>query len=199
MGSVLSRVSSKSSSKTTEKMASPAFSYHAKAQSSFKPPLIANDNAFLGDVFSRYAYIDQSISLFLHDEFFDKYIKHIRMLKIDCFSTKNDPDKPVSAGFFRLEKGTPLEYEYTYHEMKIILEGEFIISDETGQKVTAGLGDVFYFPKGSKITFETRSYGLAFYVCSLALFFFCYWNDANVLCVYRPVNERRVVPKYPLK
>ncbi|KAL2007494.1 hypothetical protein VTN00DRAFT_8932 [Thermoascus crustaceus] len=111
-------------------MASPAFSYHAKAQSSFKPPLIANENAFLGDVFS---------------------------------STKNDPDKPVSAGFFRLEKGTALEYEYTYHEMKIILEGEYIISDETGQKVTAGPGDVFYFPKGSKITFETGSYGLAFY------------------------------------
>lgn len=30
------------------------FSYHAKAQSTFKPPLIANENAFLGDVFTRY-------------------------------------------------------------------------------------------------------------------------------------------------
>jgi ethanolamine utilization protein EutQ (cupin superfamily) len=49
--------------------------------------------------------------------------------------------------------------------MKIILEGEFEISDETGQKVTAKPGDVFYFPKGSKITFTTPSYGLAFYVC----------------------------------
>lgn len=48
--------------------------------------------------------------------------------------------------------------------MKIILEGEFEISDETGQKVKAGPGDVFYFPKGSKITFTTDSYGLAFYV-----------------------------------
>lgn len=28
--------------------------YHAKAQSTFKPPLIANDNAFLGDLISRY-------------------------------------------------------------------------------------------------------------------------------------------------
>lgn len=80
-------------------------------------------------------------------------------------SESNDAEKPISCGLYRLEKGTPLVYEYTYHEMKIILEGEFEISDETGQKVTAKPGDVFYFPKGSKITFTTPSYGLAFYVC----------------------------------
>jgi ethanolamine utilization protein EutQ (cupin superfamily) len=81
-------------------------------------------------------------------------------------SEKNNADKPISCGLYRLEKGTPLVYEYTYDEMKIILEGEFEISDETGQKVTAKPGDVFYFPKGAKITFTTPSYGLAFYVCS---------------------------------
>ncbi|KAH8431541.1 cupin domain-containing protein [Aspergillus melleus] len=104
--------------------------YHPKAQSTFKPPLIANENAFLGD-------IDSS----------DRY----------------NPEKPITAGFYRLEKGTPLVYEYPYDEMKIILEGEFEISDETGQKVTASPGDVFHFPKGSKITFSTPSYGLAFF------------------------------------
>ena len=31
-----------------------AFTYHAQAQPTFKPPLIANENAFLGDVISRY-------------------------------------------------------------------------------------------------------------------------------------------------
>ncbi|KAJ5825329.1 ethanolamine utilization protein (EutQ) [Penicillium riverlandense] len=106
------------------------FTYHAKAQSTFKPPLIANENAYLGDVFS---------------------------------SDKNNADKPISCGFYRLEKGTPLIYEYHYDEMKIIVEGQFEISDETGQTVTAGPGDVFYFPKGSKITFTTQDYGLAFY------------------------------------
>jgi uncharacterized cupin superfamily protein len=50
--------------------------------------------------------------------------------------------------------------------MKIILEGEFEIADESGQKVAARPGDVFYFPKGAKITFTTESYGLAFYVGS---------------------------------
>lgn len=80
------------------------------------------------------------------------------------YSEKTVPDKPLSAGFYRLEKGTPLVYTYSYEEMKIIVEGEFEISDETGQKVTATKGDVFYFPKGSTITFTTPDYGLAFFV-----------------------------------
>ncbi|KAJ9191256.1 hypothetical protein DTO166G4_5754 [Paecilomyces variotii] len=111
-------------------MAPVAFSYYAQAQSNFKPPLIANNNAFLGDVFS---------------------------------SEKENPDKPMSAGLYRLEKGEPLVYEYTYDELKIILEGEYNISDETGQTVKAKPGDVFYFPKGTKITFTTETYGLSFY------------------------------------
>ena len=78
----------------------------------------------------------------------------------------------MSAGFYRLEKGTPLVYTYTYDEMKIILEGEFEISDETGQKVNARPGDVFFFPKGVTITFKTDSYGLAFFVGFLFLFLF---------------------------
>lgn len=88
------------------------------------------------------------------------------MNKANSTSDKENPDKPISAGFYRLEKGTPLVYNYSYDEMKIILEGEFEISDETGQKVKARPGDVFYFPKGVTITFTTESYGLAFYVSS---------------------------------
>lgn len=86
-----------------------AFTYHKAAQSSFKPPLIANENAFLGDI-----------------------------------AVSTDAAAPIAAGFYRLEKGTPLIYEYTYHEMKIIVDGEFDISDGSGQKVHAVKGDVFY-------------------------------------------------------
>lgn len=56
MGSILSRVSSKKSTTTTTKeakMAPVGMTYYEKAQSTFKPPLIANDNAFLGDISSR--------------------------------------------------------------------------------------------------------------------------------------------------
>ena len=109
-------------------MSTPAFKHIAKAQTEYKPPLIANENAYLGDVI-----------------------------------TSTDTDKPISSGFYRLEKGTPLVYTYTYHETKIILEGEFDITDETGQTVHATPGDVFYFPKGSVITFTTNSYGLGWF------------------------------------
>lgn len=66
-------------------------------------------------------------------------------------------------GFYRLEKGTPLVYTYTYDEMKIIVEGSFDISDETGSKVHAVPGDCFFFPAGATITFTTEDYGLACY------------------------------------
>ena len=102
---------------------------HFPQASSKKPPLIANENAFLGDTVCS-----------------------------------NDTTAPISAGFYRLEKGTPLVYEYHYEEMKIIIEGQFEISDEAGNKVTGKPGDVFYFPKGSKITFTTEDYGLGFFV-----------------------------------
>ncbi|KAK3078849.1 hypothetical protein LTS18_006469 [Coniosporium uncinatum] len=106
------------------------FNYFAKASTTFQPPLIANENAYLGDI---------------------------------ATSEKADPNAPISAGFYRLDPGTPLVYTYTYHEMKIIVSGSFDIEDESGQKVHAVAGDVFYFPKGSKITFTTEEGGLAFY------------------------------------
>jgi uncharacterized cupin superfamily protein len=54
MGNFLSKAKATTSG-TTEKMSGPAaFKHYAKAQSTFKPPLIAHDNAFLGDVYSRF-------------------------------------------------------------------------------------------------------------------------------------------------
>ena len=53
MGNFLSKAKATVSG-SSEKMSGPAaFKHYAKAQSSFKPPLIANENAFLGDVYSR--------------------------------------------------------------------------------------------------------------------------------------------------
>ena len=44
----------------------------------------------------------------------------------------DDKEKTICAGFFRLEKGEKLVYDYDYEEMKCIVDGTFIISDETG-------------------------------------------------------------------
>jgi len=79
------------------------------------------------------------------------------------FAISNDSEKPITSGLFRLKAGESLKYTYTYHEMKFIVDGSFIIEDETGQKVTAKPGDLFYFPKGTSITFSTPDFGLGFF------------------------------------
>jgi uncharacterized cupin superfamily protein len=166
MGGLTSKVKATSAFSKSKKMSSPvAMTHFPKCQSTFKPPLIANENAYLGDVASRYISTLHHIpnlsapsSPLLHPD------RPLSVILISPSpSEKIDPEKPISCGFYRLEKGTPLVYTYTYHEMKIIVEGSFDISDETGNKVHAVAGDVFYFPKGAKITFETEDYGLSFY------------------------------------
>ena len=79
------------------------------------------------------------------------------------FSVSNDLDKPITSGLFRLKAGESLKYTYTYHEMKFIVDGSFIIEDETGQKATVKAGDLLYFPKGTAMTFTTNDFGLGFF------------------------------------
>ena len=71
----------------------------------------------------------------------------------------------MCSGFFELRHTeAPLYYEYEYDEMKVVLEGEFLLENkETGQRLTAKAKDAIFFPKGSKILFSTPSYALAFY------------------------------------
>ena len=79
------------------------------------------------------------------------------------FAVSEDAEKPITSGLFRLEAGESLQYTYTYHEMKFIVDGHFTIEDETGQKVAAKAGDLLYFPKGTSITFSTDDFGLGFF------------------------------------
>ncbi len=66
-------------------------------------------------------------------------------------STDTDTDKPITAGLFRLEAGKALTYTYTYHEMKLIVDGEFEIADESEQKVKASKGDMFYSRREARL------------------------------------------------
>ena len=79
------------------------------------------------------------------------------------FAISEDSEKPITCGLFRLDAGESLQYTYTYHEMKLIVDGSFIIEDETGQKVTAKTGDLLYFPEGCVITFSTPDFGIGFF------------------------------------
>ncbi len=70
----------------------------------------------------------------------------------------------ICSGFFELLAGEPLDYEYTYDEMKVVVEGEFLLTDlDSGEKVIARPKDVLFFPKGSRIRFETPERALSFY------------------------------------
>ena len=86
-----------------------------------------------------------------------------------------NPDGSVMcSGYFELNHtDAPLYYEYAYDEMKVVLEGEFLLENkETGQKIVAKAKDAIFFPKGSKIYFSTPDHALAYY---------CGHRDATLL------------------
>jgi len=78
---------------------------------------------------------------------------------------ENPDGSEMCSGFFELKASdAPLVYHYQYDEMKVVLEGEFLLENvDTGQKQVAKAKDAIFFPKGSKIAFSTPSYALAFY------------------------------------
>ncbi len=80
----------------------------------------------------------------------------------DCLTHPNG--SVMSAGFFELKASEPLVYTYTCDEMKVVIKGEFILTDRvTGEVTHAKERDVLFFPAGSQITFETPDYGLGFF------------------------------------
>ena len=79
------------------------------------------------------------------------------------FAVSNDEQAPITVGLFRLEAGKPITYTYTYEEMKLIIDGELQITDESGGTVTGRTGDLFHFPKGSVITFATDTFGVGYF------------------------------------
>jgi len=82
---------------------------------------------------------------------------------LDDFANSAVPGKEMTAGLFRMNAGQPLTYIYTYEEVKLILDGEFLLTDGTGQKVVAKAGDLMHFPKGSRIIFDTLSTALGYF------------------------------------
>lgn len=79
-------------------------------------------------------------------------------------SLSNPEGAAISGGFFELRASAPLVYEYTYDEMKVVIQGEFILTDQaTGDVTHARERDVLFFPKGTTVKFETPDYALGFY------------------------------------
>jgi ethanolamine utilization protein EutQ len=79
-------------------------------------------------------------------------------------SLSNPEGSVMCAGFFELRASEPLVYTYTYDEMKVVVQGEFILTDQTTGDVTrARERDVLFFPKGTTVKFETPDYALGFF------------------------------------
>jgi ethanolamine utilization protein EutQ len=79
-------------------------------------------------------------------------------------SLHNPEGSVMSAGFFELKASEPVVYTYTYDEMKVVVQGEFIVTDQsTGDVTHAKEHDVLFFPKGTTVKFETPEYGLGFF------------------------------------
>jgi ethanolamine utilization protein EutQ (cupin superfamily) len=77
---------------------------------------------------------------------------------------QNPGPSELAAGFFRMEPSESFIYDYTYDEMKLVIEGDLVLTDvATGQVVEAGPLDVLHFPKGTQVRFDTRGGALAFY------------------------------------
>lgn len=69
---------------------------------------------------------------------------------------------PIAAGYMTLTKGE-FEWTFGYDEIQVILEGELHLGGDGGGKVGRP-GDIFYVPKGSKITFGTPNWTKFVYV-----------------------------------
>lgn len=79
-------------------------------------------------------------------------------------SLHNPEGSVMCAGFFELKASEPLIYTYTYDEMKVVVQGEFILTDQsTGETTHAKERDVLFFPKGTTVKFETKDYALGFF------------------------------------
>ena len=83
---------------------------------------------------------------------------------LDDFAVSEDPDKAITAGIFRLEAGESMTYTYTYHEIKLVIDGELHITDCTGEIVVGTKGDLFYFPDECEVTFSTPDFGVGYFV-----------------------------------
>lgn len=83
---------------------------------------------------------------------------------VSSLAAAANKEQPLCAGFFHLEAGKPLDYTYDYEEMKVVVEGEFHLTEvKTGQKVVAKTGDVLYFSDGDQIIFDTPKRAVGFF------------------------------------
>jgi ethanolamine utilization protein EutQ (cupin superfamily) len=99
-------------------------------------------------------------------------IIHHQPLSLSLHSIAEDPQAPLTSGFFTLDAGCRATTTFSFSEFKYVLAGTFIVTDQTGQRFVGKAGDVIYIPKGSTVTFETGEEGGRTFFVSFLFFFF---------------------------
>lgn len=69
---------------------------------------------------------------------------------------------PMAAGYMTITRGA-FPWTFTYDEVQVVLEGELHLGGDGGDRVGRP-GDVFFVPKGSRITFGTPTWARFVYV-----------------------------------
>ena len=69
---------------------------------------------------------------------------------------------PMAAGYMTLTEGS-FWWDFTYDEVQVVLEGELRLGGDGGDQVGYP-GDIFFIPKGSRITFGTPSWTKFVYI-----------------------------------
>lgn len=83
---------------------------------------------------------------------------------LDDLGSSAKEGAPITAGLFRMGQGQAMPYTYEFDEFKLILEGEMVVTEDTGKVHELKAGDLIQFSAGTKVSFSSNSSGLAFYV-----------------------------------
>lgn len=76
----------------------------------------------------------------------------------------SETERPVTMGYFSMTPSEGFDFEYTYLEIKVIIRGKFVISDEDGTKHVLEPGDVVVISPTTTVRFHGESDGHAFIV-----------------------------------
>ncbi|MDT8861349.1 hypothetical protein N0O92_14005 [Alkalihalobacillus sp. MEB130] len=72
-------------------------------------------------------------------------------------------ENALSMGYFSMQPSEDFLFTYTYLEVKVVLNGQIIVSDDKGVKYVAEAGDVLIFTPDTEVTFHKESNGNAIY------------------------------------
>ncbi|WP_269765898.1 MULTISPECIES: cupin domain-containing protein [Bacillaceae] len=90
-------------------------------------------------------------------------IPEVKSQILDVPVTAND--NAATLGLYAMQEATKgFDFKYDFLEIKTVVTGKFVLSDDQGNSFTAEAGDVVIINPGTTVTFHGESDGTAIYV-----------------------------------